>query len=90
MNYHDILKSKIILMITNDLTIGRSDNDLLPYTDDEIIKFIEANNNNIEKVIKTIIDDYANDNELDTINDDILLDWIGEYLYEVIDTISSI
>jgi transcription termination factor NusB len=90
MNYHDILKSKIILMITNDLTIGRSDNDLLPYTHDEIIKFIEANNNNIEKVIKTIIDDYANDNELDTINDDILLDWIGEYLYEVIDTISSI
>jgi hypothetical protein len=77
-------------MITNDLTIGRSDNDLLPYTHDEIIKFIEANNNNIEKVIKTIIDDYANDNELDTINDDILLDWIGEYLYEVIDTISSI
>ena len=89
MNYHDILKSKIILMITNDLTVGRSDNDLLPFTPDKINKFIEANNNNIEKVIKTMIDEYRNDNELDSIKDDILLDWIGEYLYEVIDTMSA-
>ena len=80
---------KIILMITNDLTVGRSDNDLLPFTHDKINKFIEANNNNIEKVIKTMIDDYTNDNELDSIKDDILLDWIGEYLYEVIDTMSA-
>ena len=33
-----------------------------------------------EKRCKIIIDDYSNDNELDLINDQILLDWIGEYL----------
>jgi len=89
MNHHDILKSKIILMITNDLTIGRTDEELQPYTHEEIIKFIEANNDNIEKVIKNMIDDYTNDNELGSINDDILLDWIGEYLYEVVHTMSA-
>ena len=89
MNHHDILKSKIILMITNDLTIGRTDEELPPYTPEEIIKFIEANNDNIEKVIKNMIDDYTNDNELDSINDQMLLDWIGEYLYEVVHTMSA-
>ena len=38
-------------MITNDLTIGRRDNDTIPFNDDKIMKFIEDNNDNIEKVI---------------------------------------
>ena len=42
-----------------------------------------------EKRCKIIIDDYSNDNELDLINDQILLDWIGEYLYEFVDTMSA-
>lgn len=85
MNYHKILKTKIELMITNDLTIGRLDNDLMPFTSEEIHKFIEDNNGNIEKVIQTMIDDYSNDNEIELLADP-LLDWIGEYLYDVIDT----
>jgi hypothetical protein len=72
-------------MITNDLTIGRLDNDLMPFTSEEIHKFIEDNNGNIEKVIQTMIDDYSNDNEIELLADP-LLDWIGEYLYDVIDT----
>jgi len=85
MNYHNILKKKIKLMITNDLTIGRIDNGLMPFTSDEIYKFIEDNNNNIKKVIIIMINDYSNDNELELLADP-LLDWIGEYLYDFIDT----
>jgi hypothetical protein len=72
-------------MITNDLTIGRNDNGLLPLTSDEIHKFIEDNNNKIEKVITIMINDYSNDNEIELLADP-LLDWIGEYLYDLIDT----
>jgi hypothetical protein len=85
MNYHNILKTKIKFMITNDLTIGRNDNGLIPFTSDEIHKFIEDNNNNIEKVIKIMINEYSNDNEIELLADP-LLDWIGEYLYDLIDT----
>jgi hypothetical protein len=72
-------------MITNDLTIGRTDNNLIPFTSDEINKFIEDNNNNIEKVIEIMINEYSNDNEIELLADP-LLDWIGEYLYDLIDT----
>jgi hypothetical protein len=72
-------------MITNDLTIGRNDNGLIPFTSDEINKFIEDNNDNIEKVIKMMMDEYSNDNEIELLADP-LLDWIGEYLYDLVDT----
>ena len=85
MDYHNILKSRIKLMIINDLTIGRNDVDLPQFTSDEIHKFIEDNNCKIEQVIASMIDDYSNDNELELLADP-LLDWIGEYLYDLIDT----
>lgn len=85
MNYHNILKTKIKYMITQDLTIGRNDNDLLPFTTDKINKFIEDNNDNIEKVITIMINEYSNDNDLELLAEP-LLDWIGEYLYEFVDT----
>jgi len=69
-------------MITNDLTIGRNDNDLIPFTNDEIHKFIEDNNDNIEECIRTMIDEYSNEIEL-LANPEF--DWIGEYLYDLID-----
>jgi methionine salvage enolase-phosphatase E1 len=85
MNYHNILKTKIISMITNDLTIGRIDNDLIPFTCNEIDNFIDNNNDNIEKVIQNMITEYSNDNEIELLADP-LLDWIGEYLYDLVDT----
>jgi len=85
MDYHNILETKIKFMITNDLTIGRNDNGLIPFTSDEINKFIEDNNDNIEKVIQIMIDEYSNDNEIELLADP-LLDWIGEYLYDLVDT----
>jgi len=83
--YHNILKTKIKLMITNDLTIGRNDNDLVSFTNDEIDKFIEDNNDNIEQVIKNMIEDFSEYNEIELLADP-LLDWIGEYLYDLVDT----
>ena len=65
MDYHAILKTKIKLMITSDLTIGRNDN--------------------IEKVIQMMMDEYSNDNEIELLAYS-LLDWIGEYLYDFVDT----
>ena len=85
MDYHTILKTKIKFMITNDLTIGRTDNGLTPYTRDEINTFLEENNDNIEKVIQLMMDEYSNDNEMELLADP-LLDWIGEYLYDLVDT----
>ena len=85
MDYHNILNTKIKFMITNDLTIGRNDNGLTPFTSDEINNFIEDNNDNIEKVIQMMMDEYSNDNEIELLADP-LLDWIGEYLYDLVDT----
>jgi hypothetical protein len=85
MNYHAILKTKIKLMITNDLTIGRNDLGLLPFSSYKINKFIEDNNDNIEKVISIMINEYRNDNDLELLADP-MLDWIGEYLYDFVDT----
>jgi len=81
--YHNILKNMITTMITNDLTIGRQDNDLMPFTIDEINNFIFKNDENIENVIKEIINVYEQDGDIDELNNP-LYDWIGEFLYEVI------
>ena len=75
------------MMITNDLTIGRTDNDLAPYSDDQITDFIKANGDKIDSVIHNMIIDYDNDNEL-TLLKDPQLDWIREYLYPVVTTMS--
>jgi hypothetical protein len=86
MEYHNILKLKIKFMIINDLTIGRTDNDLIPFTSDEINKFIKDNEDKIETVIKVMIQDYSKDNQLKLLKEP-LLDWIGEYLYEYVNVL---
>jgi len=88
MEYHNILKSKITFMITNDLTIGRNDHCLPAFTNEKINKFIKDNDDKIETVIQNMINDYKNDNELELLKDP-LLDWIGEYLYDIVDTMSE-
>lgn len=85
MDYYNILKTKIKFMIKNDLTIGRNDNGLIPFTSNEIDKFIKDNDENIEKVITTIINEYSNDNELELLKEP-LFDWIEKYLYDFVDT----
>lgn len=91
MKHHDLIREKIIFMITNDLTVGRSDNGLVPFTSLEIDKFIEENKDNIEKTIETIIREYDEDGELGLLiiqlsSEKPMFDIIGEYLYEFVDT----
>ena len=85
--YYDIIKSKIITMITNDLTIGMTDNNQVPYTQEQINQFIFDHNDKINKAIENMIQDYTNDNELEELTDPPF-NWIGEYLYEFINTIN--
>ena len=89
MDYRNILRNKIRFIITNDLTIGRTDNDLISFTSLEIYKFIEDNSNNIEKVIDIIIEEYKNDDDLESLEDP-LLDWITEYLYDYVNTVQHL
>lgn len=86
-HYYTILKTKIINQITCDLTIGREDNDLEPYSKEVINNFIQENNNNIEKVINSMITDYNEDDDIESLNQPEN-DWICEYLYEYVDTSS--
>jgi hypothetical protein len=72
-------------MIKNDLTVGRTDRGLNPFTESEVRGFIIENLNNIERVIWAMIRDYEGDGELNQ-----LLNpepsWILEYLYDAVDT----
>jgi len=81
---YTILKNKIIFMLTNDLTIGKKDNDKKPCTNNEIEEFIKENDEKIEKTIENMIYDYKEHDDLELLKEP-LLDWIGEYLYSHID-----
>ena len=83
----DILESKIRTIITIDLTIGRKDDFLKPFTQDKIDHFIQENNDKIEFVIKNMIDDYFSMFDgFDSMQNPPSLAWIREYLYEHVDT----
>ena len=84
-----ILRDLIHIMIKNDFTIGRTNNDLEPFDDDKINQFIEKNKNNIERVINSMITDYGNDNELELLKNPEY-DWVQEYLVEEIDTSTKV
>ena len=83
-DYSDIIRKKIELIIHGDLTMGRTDNDLEPFTDDQIKQFIENNNDNIETVIEILMR-YVNDNGFDELDDPSLYR-IREYLYDYVNT----
>ena len=85
MDYRNILKQKIHIMIKNDLTVGRKDLDLEPFTSAEIETFLDYHKDNIETVIERMIEEYIQDNDLELLEDP-LFDWIGEYLYLHLDT----
>lgn len=84
-NIRMTIREKIFVMIKNDLTIGRNDRDLEPYSDGEIRQFIIQNLNNIEEAIWAMIRDYEEDETTDELlNADSSM--ICEYLYEFVDT----
>ena len=76
-----ILYKLILEQIRADLTTGQEDQDLDPYTIEQINNFVIDNEANIQKVISDMINAYEDDEELE----DLLEpepDWIREFLYE--------
>lgn len=84
MDHRDSLKDKFISMIVNDLTIGRTDAKLKPFTIYEINDFLLINDSNIEQAVKIMIDDYTKDGTLEHLKN-CEFDWIAEYLYDFVD-----
>jgi hypothetical protein len=82
--YYDIIKNNIILIITHVLTIGYRDNDLKPFTCDQVDSFIKENDDKIETVIENIINDYDADGKLELLKDPPL-GLIRKYLFTIID-----
>lgn len=83
----DVLISKIRAIITIDLTVGRKDDYLKPFSQDKIDKFIEENTENIRIVIEHMMNDYfCMFDDFDPIKNPPSLAWIREYLYEYVDT----
>ncbi len=83
-NYKTGLRSKMITMIINDLTIGLTDQEAEPFTMDKINEFIMNNNDNIEKAIARMITEYIDDDDEENLTNP-LMDWVGEYLYLYVD-----
>ena len=81
--YSEILYNIIIKQLICDVTIGRKDNDLEPYTDIQIYNFIKDNEKQIENTINNMIKDYKNDGDLEELKNPEK-DWIREYLYQEI------
>ncbi len=79
MNIRTILRSKILTMIKNDLTIGRTDNDLQAFKEEQINTFIDNNNNNIDSLIDVIIIEYT-EQEIATIEYSQILEYLVDYI----------
>lgn len=83
--YKDILRNRIHKMIKDDFTIGRTDNDLEPYDDIKINRFITENTDKINNIISEMIEVYSEDGELESLKN-AENDWIHEFMYQHIDT----
>ncbi len=83
MNIKNNLRKLIIHQIHCDLTIGREDNEEIPFTNEQIESFVNKNSGKIEDCINEIYNDYQKDNELIEL-DNPEDEWIREYLYEYI------
>jgi hypothetical protein len=73
------LRRRIIHQLRCDLTNGRSDEDLIPYTNAQIDEFIHVHAADIDRVIANMI---AGLPEEDLVEPEA--DWIREFLYPVI------
>ena len=67
--------------IIGSLTVGREDNDLMPFTEERIDMFITANAQNISNAVIEMMNDYIDDDEYEDLNNREA-DWVREYVYE--------
>ena len=84
------LNHMIEKQLKSDLSTGRSDNDLIPFSSKEITNYIKTNRSVIDKVIVRMLTEYICDKDEDPneIIEDLKnpeKDWIREYLYEYLD-----
>jgi len=78
-NIRQIIKERMIEELISNLTIGMLDNDLKEYSEDEIVNFLNKNDDKLNDSVDEMFNDYKNDDELN----DILTapnDWFREYL----------
>lgn len=75
---HHKIYNVMVNQIKCDLTNGRSDEDLIPYTDAEAAKFIKDHESQIMCAVIEMYNAYENElDELDTAE----ADWYREFLY---------
>jgi hypothetical protein len=82
-------KRTILMNMTHiifcDLTVGRSDDGMEPYSSEEVSKFIEENKGGIESAAKRMYEDYEEDGDLNSLRNPEM-DWFSEYLYHFVTT----
>ena len=76
----NIFLNRLKHQIWCDLVIGRSDNDKVQWSDENITKYI----NNLEKTLHRCVEDAKED------LDDVPNDGVREYLYELFDTFDGL
>ena len=82
-NIYNILHNKIIEIIANELTIRKIDHNNIPYTIKQINLFIDTNSNDIDNLIKKIIDVYENTDKSDELlnpKNDLIINHMYNYI----------
>jgi hypothetical protein len=72
-------------LIFCDLTVGRSDFGLEPYTSEQVNEFIAENSNNIQLAAGMMFASYEEDDDLHSLKHPSM-DWFEDFLYEFVKT----
>lgn len=81
------IKQLVLDEIISSLTIGKIENNEVPYNDEQIKEFITQNKIKINQAVHIIYLDYVNDDKLDELidpNNEKAHSWVREYMSELI------
>ena len=81
-NYFTLVLNKMKEQIKYDLTVGRTDEKLEPFTENQIDDFICKMREKLEKIVNKMLEDFQEEDELETLYN-AEKDWFCEYLYDV-------
>lgn len=81
--YYENIQNNMYIIIRNDLTIGRIEDGLKPFTEKEILSFIKDNSTDINEAIHSMYMDYLEDDKLDLLKMPQMV-WFTEYLYDYV------
>lgn len=84
MEYFNSIYDIAVAQIEKDLTIGYIEHGLCPLTPFEIVAFIEKNKDNITQAVKTLINDYARDEDTIEFLANPTASMVREYLYDYV------